>query len=65
MGNLPLMEESGEVGADTIHATYEGDMLEFPGDWNTDARFCLRATAPRPATVLACVATVITNERGG
>lgn len=65
MDNLPLMEESAEVGADTIHATYEGDMLEFPGDWNTDARFCLRATAPRPATVLACVATVITNERGG
>lgn len=64
MDNLPLVEEEAAIDEDSIHDEYAGDMIEFPGDWTTDARFCLRATAPRPATVLACVATVITNERG-
>lgn len=63
MDNLPLYEKEALVGEDTIHSEYEGDMIEFPGDWDTDARFCLRATAPRPCTVLAVVASVVMNER--
>lgn len=64
MDNLPLIEDDAAVAGDTIHDTYEGEMIEFPGEWDTDSRVCLRATAPRPATVLACVATVMMNETG-
>jgi hypothetical protein len=28
-------------------------VIEFPGTWTTDARVCLQAQAPRPATVVA------------
>lgn len=55
MDNLPLMVNSARVGADDIHALYHQDPQEFPGSWNVDARLCLRATAPRPCTVLAAV----------
>lgn len=64
MDNLPLIEDDAAVADDTIHDTYEGEMIEFPGEWDTDSRVCLRATAPRPATVLSCVATVMMNETG-
>lgn len=64
MDPLPLIENDDEVDGDTVHADYEGDLIEFPGDWTTDARFCLRATAPRPATVCSCVVDVHMNERG-
>lgn len=63
MDPMPLIEDDAEVDQDAVHADYEGDLIEFPGDWTTDARFCLRATAPRPATVLSCVVDVHLNER--
>lgn len=55
---LPL-EEAGEmVDDDTVHEAYDQGMIAFPGEWTTDARFCLKATAPRPCTVLSCVVSM-------
>ena len=61
LDDLPLMEEGLEVGADTIHAHYDFDLMEFAGDWTTDSRLCLEARAPRPCTVLAAIVDITTN----
>lgn len=53
MDNLPLIEAGKETTADTIHSALETDPITFPGDWGTDPRVCLKATAPKPCTVMA------------
>ena len=55
MDDLPLIENGVATAADTVHSTYDEDMFEFPGQWDTDARLCLRATAPKPCNILAAV----------
>lgn len=61
MDPLPLVEEGEETAADTIWSEFDAPMIEFPGEWHTDSRLCLRATAPRPATVGACVIGITTH----
>lgn len=55
---LPLEEDGAFVEDDTVHEAYDKDMITFNGEWTTDARFCLKATAPRPCTVLSCVVSL-------
>lgn len=55
MDNLPLMYEGAAVDVNTVYPTYDADAQGFPGTWDTDARLCLKAQAPRPCTVLAVV----------
>jgi hypothetical protein len=55
MDPLPDVEAYKAVGDNAIRTAYEEGLIEFPGEWLTDARLCLRATAPRPCTVLAAV----------
>lgn len=61
LDDLPLMEEAAAVDGDTIHEHFDHDLMEFPGDWNTDSRLCLEAKAPRPATVLAAIVDLQTH----
>lgn len=56
MDDLPLVEDGTAVTA--MWTDYDQDMVEFPGDWSTDNRLCLTATAPRPVTVLGAVLNV-------
>src|SRR5262245_32791717 len=63
MDNLPLVEEGSETAADTVWSEFDAPMIAFPGEWHTDSRLCLRATAPRPCTVVACVIGITTHER--
>ncbi len=60
MNDLPAVSaETGEVlDADTVHTDYTTGKLTVPGPWSKDARLCLLAKAPRPATVLAALAEV-------
>lgn len=58
MDPLPLEEDGMTVADDTVHEAYDKPMITFPGEWTTDARFCLKATAPRPCTVLSCVVSM-------
>jgi hypothetical protein len=63
MDNLPLVEDGTETTADTVWTDFDAPMMPLPGRWDTDARLCLRATAPRPATVAAAVLDVQTYEK--
>lgn len=58
LDGLPLSENADTVDGDDVWAAYDEDMIEFPGDWDTDNRICLVANAPRPCTVLAAVINV-------
>jgi hypothetical protein len=60
LDDLPVIERGAPVDADWD--AYDEDMIAFPGEWSTDARLCLEAMAPRPATVLAAVLDMQTND---
>lgn len=64
MDNLPLMSHGAPVDAASVYDEFDGPAIEVPGTWDTDARLCLRATAPRPATVLGAVLGIVTNDKG-
>jgi hypothetical protein len=55
MDELPLISEGALSASDTVHSDLEEAPFEFPGEWSTDSRLCLQATAPRPCTILAAV----------
>lgn len=61
MQDLPGIEEGAPVGANDVRVEYDSQTIEFPGDWNTDARLCLLAAAPRPATILAAICDAETH----
>jgi hypothetical protein len=61
MQYLPLVDRGAVVDEDYIYSTYDSEPFEFPGDWDTDHRLCLKATAPRPVTLLAAVINLDTN----
>ncbi len=52
LDNMPEIENGAPV-TDEVIADYEEEPVVFPGEWKTDSRLCLLATAPRPATVCA------------
>jgi len=63
LDGLPLYEEGKEVDSGYIWSSYDFDALEFNGEWKTDTRLFLRATAPRPCTVLAAVLQMVTHDK--
>jgi len=60
---MPGNEDGKAVAANTVWADYDKDMLPVDGVWSTDSRIRLTAQAPLPATVLALVAPVESNEQ--
>ena len=62
MDGLPGVEEGDVIDNTLVWEGYDQMMMTLPGAWETDARLCLRATAPRPCMVLAAVVGVTTNE---
>lgn len=63
MDDLPMVEKSADVDQDSIWESYDEDSMEFPGEWNTDSRICLEASAPRPCTVLAALVRYNANDK--
>lgn len=63
LDSLPLVEGEEETAADTIWEEYDKDMIDFPGEWSTDSRICLKAQAPRPCTVLAATVSMLTHDK--
>lgn len=51
--DLPGIENGKTVGANDIRAAYDEEPFTFPGEWSSDSRLCLQATAPKPCTILA------------
>lgn len=63
LDDLPGIESGTSVAANTIHSVYDEEAFEFPGEWDTDARLCLQAQAPKPCNILAAIIGVETNEK--
>lgn len=61
LDDLPLVENETVTASNSVWESYDEDMIEFPGEYDTDSRFCLKAVAPRPCTVLAAVIGMQTN----
>ena len=63
LDDMPLVENAMEVGSSTLHATYDEELIEFPGEWSGDSRLCIQAESPRPVTVLAAVLAYEVDEK--
>lgn len=63
MYDLPVKENETAVADDTVHLNYDEEAIEFPGQWDTDSRLCLKATAPKPCTIMAAVLSVETHDK--
>ena len=61
MDDMPLIEDGTSVVQTTVREAYDEPAFAFPGEWDTDARLCLKASAPRPCTLLAAVLVMDTN----
>lgn len=53
LDDLPR-DSNDEPDIDHVFEEYDNNMTSLNGTWDTDSRICLKAFAPRPATVLAC-----------
>jgi len=53
LDSLPRVEHAEDVDLNAIMSQYDEQEIPFPGTYNSDARLCLLAAAPRPCTVLA------------
>ena len=60
---LPLVEDGLVTPIDTVWADYDNDNLPFNGMFDTNARLCLEANAPKPCTVSACIITSTTHDK--
>jgi hypothetical protein len=64
LDNLPRdigRDSSGELDSDAVLEEEELDMTGLNSEWTKDARFVLKATAPRPARVLCATVEMRTN----
>jgi len=64
LDNMPLVKDGANQADDTVHSTYDEEPFEFQGTWDSDARLCLQATAPRPVNILAAVLEVESHGKG-
>jgi hypothetical protein len=61
---MPRVIDNGStVDADKIFSEYDKFAHAFDGDYDEDSRIYVRAKAPRPATIMALLPRVTTNER--
>ncbi|MES2671622.1 MAG: hypothetical protein V4673_14560 [Pseudomonadota bacterium] len=58
---LPAKIQEETVDPDHVWDEFDEPMMSVPGTWDTDARLCLLAQAPRPAKVGAVVVGIETN----
>ena len=61
--DLPSSKDHQIVDPDTVHAEYDMPTFPFGGHWDSDSRLAIRASAPRPATLLAAVVGIQTNDK--
>ncbi len=62
MYDLPDVEGGSIVADSNLYETYDEEMFDFGGEYDTDPRICLEVKSPRPCTILACIAGVVANE---
>lgn len=62
LDDLPAVEDYDEIDGDVVREAYDEEMFTFPGDWSTDSRLCLKATAPLPVTLLAAIVSMAAHQ---
>lgn len=55
MEDMPLVEDGTAISSTAVRETYDERTFPFAGEWSTDSRLCLKATAPKPVTLLCVV----------
>lgn len=63
MDPLPATYRGRRLDYHEIFSAYDDLSIPAPGSWDTDARVCLKFTAPLPATVMACTLSVQTHDK--
>ncbi len=63
LDDMPQTKDGQAITDGTVFSAYDMPGVALKGSWDTDARLCLRATAPKPATVAAAIITIQTNEK--
>lgn len=53
--------EAAVTAAGTIHDDFDEPLTEFPGEWDTDSRLCLKGQAPFPVELLAATLSIETH----
>jgi hypothetical protein len=56
--SLPRVEFGEVTATGKIWSSFEQDMMDFPGEINTDTRIVIEGRAPRPSTVLGFTADI-------
>lgn len=55
MDEMPLNEKGQNIDTNLVWSEEEIPAMELNGRWEPDSRLCLKASSPRPATVLGAV----------
>lgn len=63
LADLPRVARGQVQPVNEIYASYHEDDFPFGGTWDPDSRICLKATAPRPCTILAAIAKMESLEK--
>lgn len=60
---IQRVQQGAVIDEDVIFETLDAFPTPFNGTWSEDSRIALKAIAPRPVTILACVPVIETNEK--
>jgi hypothetical protein len=63
LDDLPQVVRGVTIDAHDMRSAYDDEQFAFDGEWDTDSRVCLEASAPKPATVLALVVALEANVK--
>lgn len=58
-----VIDEGASVDANKIFDEYDQFAFPINGEWKEDSRLYVRAKSPRPATIMAALPKITTNER--
>mgnify|MGYP003671277632 CR=1 FL=1 len=61
--DLPDTKDHQAVDPDTVHVDFDTPTFPFGGHWDSDSRVAIRAIAPKPATILAAIVGIQTNDK--
>jgi hypothetical protein len=61
--DLPQSKGYQNVDENTVYDTYDEQTIPFGGHWSTDSRMILKGYAPKPATLLAAIIGIQTNDK--
>lgn len=61
--DLPKEKDHQPIDQDVIHDEFDAETFPFGGHWATDSRLVMIAQAPKPATLLAAIIGIQTNDK--